>query len=599
MKHHILSALVILSLLGSVFIYTLHLRSPWFASYSESGHQWVTAHTLLVSKHWISEGPMKFLFGMPWNPNSIEFQNIKERIYYYSFPSGMVWPIYTLSKLLNKPPDLGMIMKYNQFNHILVALTISVCAYLLTRKNTQRNVTPTIFAVLSGIFVLLLPGPLYWFQNTYFTQEAVILPYALLILFEISKLYIEAPHYKKFANILESLFIFYGLFTDWLMVFVVIILLVCNTTIQLWGLEKIYFKKWLINNAYILLPSLVFVILFLTQTYMLGGLDALKERASTRFALSEESKRPLEYFDKIYWDDYVARAYGRYAKYIILLIFSTLGLFIATIIGKLALFKKKPSGEALNSIKIYTLVLIPSLLEIYSLKNHSVNHDFTALKLILPIALFLPLTFSSIYSIFRLDLLSVYFSGLSLNISNKTIQLRFYVVSLVLVLISLVYLFKTFPYYLQMFPQPNMLYTDLAMFVSQNSDYNDIYYSPNFEIPQAPPQRLSLSMKRVYFVESIDSLFKEIKRQKSRGINPDVKMLVLGDTYEDMDYEKIIEKSKLISKKNIDISQKELLMMDLRAKKQFKVADTDKAVESVEKWTNGDIYIYAVDTTNI
>ncbi len=68
------------------------------------------------------------------------------------------------------------------------------------------------------------------------------------------------------------------------------------------------------------------------------------------------------------------------------------------------------------------------------------------------------------------------------------------------------------------FPPINNNFEVIGDSIQKNTGYNDIF-SPNFEIPENPPQQLAYSMKRVYKMNSPNDLQAIIKKLKLKGYN--------------------------------------------------------------------------------
>ena len=73
-----------------------------------------------------------------------------------------------------------------------------------------------------------------------------------------------------------------------------------------------------------------------------------------------------------------------------------------------------------------------------------------------------------------------------------------------------------------MFPPVNGSYSLIGTSIGKNTGYNDAVFSPDFEIPENPPQQLSYSMKRVYYINSTMDIENKVK-----GINSSYNIVIV------------------------------------------------------------------------
>lgn len=561
-----------------LFLFSIPPRKPWMGVLSENGHQWVTGHSLLISRQWFFEGPNKFDFGLPWNPKSIEFPDIKSRGIYSSFPSGMIWPIYLISKVLNHQPNITMVMRYNLINHFLVAYILSCISYIILNKNGISKCKSLFFSTLVSVITLFSPGPFYWFQNTYFSQEAIILPFCLIILFETLKTY--QSKYVKTINIFQSLTLFYALYTDWLAVFIVVVL-IANQFFH----RNHKIKTFLINTLHITIPSIIFLLLFIYQTISLSSLSSLMDKFLFRTAVSNSGKDYITNFFNQFWKGHALEAFG-YSNLLPLLILMV--FFILSIIKKF--INKKNTQNKIKFLSLVNLLLIPNLLEIYILKNHSAIHNFTALKLVIPISLSIPLILIFIKNWFDYDITNISINGLFLSISDKKYPIKVPILFILLLSFG-IFLIKN-PQKFNHFQKPNYLFNDISEFIRNNTNENEIVFSPNFQIPVIPPQRLSLSLKRVYLIENIDQIQEKIKNINSKDRIIDI--FVLGKNYPDKNIEKLISSAYEVKTMIVNADQKDTVVNDINYNTEVNQDTKEKTINTINSWNDNHIFLYKI-----
>lgn len=578
LKPNLYCALILLLFTLILFLFSISLRKPWRGILSEGGHQWVTGHSLLISRQWFIEGPVKFKFGLPWNPRSVEFSDINSRGIYSSFPSGMIWPIYLISKILNHQPNVAIIMWYNLLNHFLVAFILSYISYIILSKNGISRYKSLFFSIIVSVITLFSPGPFYWFQNTYFTQEAVILPFCLIILLETFKTY-QGKNIRT-INLIESLILFYALYTDWLAVFIVSVLIA----------NQIFFvvqkkKELLINTLHITIPSLVFILLFTYQTLSLSSISVLMDKFLFRTASNNQGEAYVTNFFNQFWKGHALESFG-YVNLLFLLILIIIFIYS---INKFFINKNNIKYN-INFLTLVNLILIPCFLEIYILKNHSAIHNFTALKLVIPISLSIPLILVFIKNRLKYNLLDTSIGGLYFLNKNKKYQIEVPVLFIIMLIYG-AFIIKN-PGKYNYFQKPNYLFNDISEFIKSNTNENDIVFSPNYQIPVLPPQRLSLSLKRVYLIENENQIQEVVKSINSNNII--VNIFVIGKKIPNKDIEKITSLAYEIKTMVVNADQKETIINDIIANTIINQEAKDKIIKNINDWNDNQIFLYKI-----
>ena len=174
-----------------IFQYTVEIREPWFAELSSNNnhtidhHEWLTGSTIKFAKNWYNEGPLNLKFAMLEDPKSVEFLTLSSRSPYTSYPPGTILPIYISSELLGQEPSPGLVMGYDLLNHFLVSFFLCLMILFLLRNQLRFDIINSFYFIIPILIELLLPGPLYWFQNAFFSDQAVILPFVVYVFLEV------------------------------------------------------------------------------------------------------------------------------------------------------------------------------------------------------------------------------------------------------------------------------------------------------------------------------------------------------------------------------------------------------------------------------
>jgi hypothetical protein len=496
----IICILLLFSITSVIFCYTVEIREPWFGELS-GGHQWLTGDTILFSKIWYRDGPQNLGFAMVDSPASIEFTNLSSRGPYLSYLPGSVVPIYFLSELTSTEPNPAMVMSYNLFNHFFIALLLSLLVFVFLRQLKVDYLNSFLFAIIPIIMELLLPGPLYWHQNVYFADQAVILPFVLYVFLEI----ILDGHngkYAKYLCILQNLVLFWGIFTDWLFVFVAFTVYVkrifegkvkFSRDVGLFLKES--FKFWL--------APILAVIFYISQIFYFNHIELIIRTFFFRSGISPEGSQ------------FLLNGLGNFKGHIFLgygeigffaLCFS---LIIFLVVLWLILFEKTFKKEVDPNIKrIFTLMgmlLVPCILQVLVFRNHSVIHNFSILKFSLPLVT-IPFVLAPILLYLFLKS-GVNLPNINLRLFKKfKIDFGLFIIFLVMFSVASFYVADEHPHYKELFPGNGYNFAVLGDSIAKNTVYSDIVFSPNFEIKSVPPQQLSYSMKKVYKINSTEDI---------------------------------------------------------------------------------------------
>lgn len=502
-----------------VFYYTLEIREPWqVEELSGGGKQWLTGSTLEFSKEWYHEGPINIHFGMFEYPASVEFPTLKSRSPYTSYPPGAIIPIYVLSKIRGKEPTISMIMKYNLVNHFLIAFFLSLLVFFfLSRQLEVDLINSALFATIPILFELLMPGTLYWHQNVFFSDQAVILPFVLFIFLEVLR-FASSKRVIFILSIIQALVMFYGVLTDWLFIPIVSTIYlkrIINNEIKIKG----DIRRFLLKTFYFWVPVLLVGVLFLLQIYSLENFDRTIHAFSVRASLSSSSEytgtltlnRFLETFS-----DHLTESFGYFAHIMLVIILLLMLIFSCYLVIKY--FKVHKTNDKLkDTLMLAWMLLLPCIIQIFLFKNHSFVHEFSVLKFSVPLSI-IPFVIIPvlIYLLFEDPGVPKKF----LLIGKNKLNLKLLIICLVALLLTGTTIASSDQ--LSMFPSPNKNYTVLGGIIHKHTNYYDVVFSPDFEIKSLPPQQISLSMKPVYKIQTISDI-----KEKTKDINGNYNIMIV------------------------------------------------------------------------
>ncbi|MGQ9898240.1 MAG: hypothetical protein ACUVR8_11870 [Acidobacteriota bacterium] len=361
----------------------------------------------------------------------------------------------------------------------------------------------TLLAALPPMLELLLPGPLYWHQNVYFADQAVLLPYVLFILLEAVR---DAyPLARARCEQQQALTMAWGVACDWLFVCLVGIAYVKRlaTGDIPWPWSNV--KEWSRRSLWFGSGGLVALGLFFTQLAILGMLPRLQARFLERIGATDVNADFTARFNAMFWGEYIPAQFGTAGSTLAFLALA--GCLVLSIWRwQQVTGAQSPAPGVAVSAWAMVLLTVPCFLQVYALRNHSAIHDFSALKFSLVIAavpfVLLPVTFLAAFA-------PRWLTGMGRRIS----------VAVLLLAAALTYALPVHFGFRALFPAPSPIIEPLGTAVRQAVTPSDIVFSPDFEIPTDPPHLLSISGKRVYYAPSLAAVAADVSRYPTHSYN--------------------------------------------------------------------------------
>lgn len=457
-----------LALITLVFIAIFLAGYKYIGTLSAGHHQWLTAETMKFTENWVEDGIQNDNFLHIEDPNSIEQNGLISRGIYSSYPIGAQLPILFLKKILPNIDTLKIIHIYGYVNLYLIAILIYFLV-IFSRKDFKNNIQ--VFAIIASISYLVLPSTRYWHSLVYFADQAVILPFALILFLEliIRKFNINLIRY------FQSLILFWGMTIDYLVIPLALILYLFRLFVPLneMGIQ-------IAKNFIQIFSPIAFALLI--QTLVLYSNDLILPLYNNflfRSGLNNEGSNLISSFFNQFW-------------------LGGLGIFpfvifsISIFVGTFLLIKRK---YLLGNI-IGIIGLLSCTLQVIILRNHSVIHDFSALKFYLPLCF---LFFGYYPSIFY-----VYIKNKK-NYSEKLNSI--FKIGTSILLIFILFLWVAFEHKRFRPPIPDFSWKQLAYYLREKSRFEDVFIGfDGIEIGRWPPHTLAISRKRVYSFDKKDNI---------------------------------------------------------------------------------------------
>ena len=451
-------------------------------------HQWLTAFTVKVVRNWLNEGAWSDAFLMLENPASIEFPNLVSRVPYISYPPGAVIPVWLLARILSLSTanELALLIHYlNLFSQLFIAIALGFSSFLLLEQTGIKR----LFAFLSGALVaagwLLLPGQMWWGQQVYFADQAVILPVALLILLEVLR---TRPGCRRPTLLawLMTLTAFTACFTDWYGLLAVVTLffkqlLQGEYTGMTWRRRLGYWARFF-SGPILALGIWLAQIVISEYWVTLWG----KFRSRT-YGMQDE-------WCQNFVTQWLPKYYSRSGLLILLACAVLIVLLLAYLI--ITRLQKRQMDRYLQDMTLFMAwVLGACALQTAILWNHSCQHPFSTFKYGIPLTLIgFSLAPASLWLLYR-------------HIANgKPNWPKQEVVQSLLMILAFVgggaYLANTHPNWINLgyleFEQDTVYDWTVEDTLDELTGYEDVVFSTTYEIPILPPYQLARSAKRVY-----------------------------------------------------------------------------------------------------
>ena len=467
-----------------LFMYSVQLRLPLNNKNIEYTNNWSTLSTTKFAKNWYREGAWKLRFTMFEEPRSVEFPREQDRKVYMSYPPGAVIPVHLYALLKGAELNPLDVQRINLLLQGFISIILGLYVYWLL----EWLALPLrwLAAAVSSSIYILSPLGLTWHFLGYFSDQAVLFYYALVLLLEVLR---DRKNYPV-TEVLQSVIIFGGVFTDWLMIFVCGILFVKRLAL------RSHKKPWE-DFVQIFLPAVLALGLFGLQLTYRHQWGTLFERFVERTGIStqQSTHRPMK--------EYLNYFVGQFECLSILLGLLVVGIGVLILrVNKNISFKKEAELQGLHTL----LIILPGLMHFLVFRQHSLAHEFSTLKFAIPLSL-IPLVQAPVF-LFKI-----------LNLENKRILSGSALMGVSL-LITLIYLYRAPHHFLWVFHQNSRFQenVELPKWVAKNSQYNDVFISTFFNCPAEPTFCITHSMKRIWRVnrfQDIYDLFTKVEGKNS------------------------------------------------------------------------------------
>lgn len=504
----LLQVLALFVVLITVFSHTVGERRAASGVLSYGHHEWLTAHALKFERIWWREGALKLDLLMMEVPEDIEHPSLSQRQIYPSYPPGAALAHYVVAKVSGVEPTVASLMDFNRALHLFIASCLSIVTWLWLRKDVWW--LRLLLAAVPGISYLLLPGPMFWQQNVYFTDTAAIGPFALLLV----ALAVGLSGHRSWSELMLCGALFWGFMTDWFFVSVALVLVAARfVAVMISGPEEVGRLRHFLRQ---LAPVVVsFGIAFGFYAWQLTRHDLWghwRGKLMLRtYGTGDGADSLSSDFARVFWDDFVQHQYGSVGVWLCWL---TAILSAAVLIKTVAAYRsrKVPTDDSSSPERasLIAVAALSPLLHTYLLKNHSFLHDFSALKFAVPLSL--------VSFVLLPDVLIQHWP----EARNR----RGMAVAALAACLGLSYVLSIHGRYADMTPPRNPEIAKLGLFVEGNTGYSDVVFSRFTKAEPYPsePHLLAHTLKLIHQVTTMDQLAEHV-----RALPAGAKVVWLGE----------------------------------------------------------------------
>lgn len=475
--------ILICALVSAGFLLTVIERTPNAGVLSYGHHEWLTAHCLKFARTWWQEGAISLDLLMIETPRDIEHPTLDSRVIYPSYPPGAVLVPYAFARLINTEPTVAFLMSFNLGLHLFISLCLSLAVWFWL--SFQRVPARLVASVLPGIIYLFLPGPMYWQQNVYFTDTAVIAPLALLL----AVLAFETRGTSPATQCATGFAFAWGYFTDWLFLSVALVFVAMrvleHATVR--GPLSLLLRR-------LAPPGIASFIVFGFYAWQLDT-HSLWEKWEAKLSLrtygtGDGAELLSSNFNETVWGTYSRDQYGHLGTILILISV----LFAIGYVWEVTRRIRTRSDEAWSfaHADFVAIATFAPILHTYILKNHSYLHDFSVLKFAVILSC---IPFSLVPAVVAHCLRPTFRHGRWLLPGTAS-------------LVAITYVSVLHRRYAGMVPPRNPEIAQMGYFINKATGYDDVVFSSFAKAEPYPsePHLLSHSLKLIHQVDGLRQL---------------------------------------------------------------------------------------------
>lgn len=346
------------------FLINILIKWKMFGVYSQTAQEsWLSGVSSIFVQNWLQEGILNLKFGMFRTFDSVEMRNFSDREVYSSFLPGCLILPYLVAKIFSLEVNLVYFQIWACLFHFLGSICVGLISFLLCKSLKVSYRQALSYSIVSGFFYIF--GYLNFMQLDfgYYTDTSIYLIYLFFLLTEFS-------NSSKIRLGLKSLLIFIGLSFEWFFISITVVSLVS----ELFRKENQSIRLWILFSH--LGPFFFALSLYIYQLQILDRLEHAYLRFMRRTIFNSVSESAFKNSLSQLWQKLCL-------KHGVMVICSEIIFFWNLLESKF--FKENNAFQ-----NICVIAFASSFIQILVAFEHSAEHFFSGIKLMIPVVIFLP-----------------------------------------------------------------------------------------------------------------------------------------------------------------------------------------------------------------
>ena len=242
-------------------------------------------HQEIFVSNWLEEGIINSKFTMMNDFSSIEFDSLKKREKYITYPQGGAFPPFLLKKFFFPKTDLYIITKNYAYIHLFLTIfLLGITVFLFLYKSLKTHILNAILLSFVPIIIFTFyPYTIKLYPYFFFLNGTIVPIFVYYVFLEILRQHVKSSKKIYFINVVQALIIFYGVFTDWFFISVVFITWLVRLKQGTLGQKRLEIIR---SSFLFILPALIALTLFFFHLYIIDGFSILTQKFLQRTGIS-------------------------------------------------------------------------------------------------------------------------------------------------------------------------------------------------------------------------------------------------------------------------------------------------------------------------
>ena len=415
-------------------------------------------------------------------------------------------------------------MGYNLFLHFLCSLVLGTLTLAIFLCLGWNEIFALGMALLASGLETFFPPMLFYNQNVYLFDTAVMIFIAVYSLLELIRVTSKNP--PRWVAVAQAVVMFIGTYTDWLFICFAGIVFLARL---MFDEERKDFRSLITRALRFWWAAAIALAIYLLHLFATGFLRLLWLKYRMRAVDGTDRLGAVSQVWEHLQKQYLSVGGIIYLAALIAVVALVLAFCFALSRGRQA-----PTIEKLAfNLRFMAIFVLPPGVYVILLPDMA-KHDFMAIKYSFAVVMGVVLLIAA-KEFLVFDFLGFY---KRLNLSRK---IYWYSATLVsyLIVASYFIIIQSHGGVLNLFGAVDEGVANRGAFIKANVVFKDVVFSPNFKIAMSPPQALSLSEKRVYQVENVKDIAAELKGMMGPLRPGDYNLIVAVESRESEPLEKL------------------------------------------------------------